>query len=125
MAVVTTRLIIVCTAAVRAQMNATLNQIDPSSTGDVMTAPLAAPSDPVTPVGFWTSWAMPDEHRGAILRAYGQQGWRPLVGSEGVVLGPGHAVPAWRSQRFWLLDGTVPYLDVLAALGLAPVEYPS
>lgn len=122
----TTRLLIVCTAAVQTQMNATLAQIDPTSTGDVMTVGLALPSDASTAVGYWTSWAMLDEHRVAILRAYGQQGWRPLRGSEGVVLGPVDAVPAWGTQRFWLFDGTtVPYSDVLAALGLMPVEYPS
>ena len=100
-------------------MNATLNSIDPESVGDVMTSGLALPGTPSVPVGFWTSWAMPDAHRNAIVRAYGQLGWRPLVGSEGQVLGAASAVPAWGLQRFWLFDGlTVSSERVLDALGL-------
>lgn len=120
MAVTTTRLLIVCAEAVRAQMNATLGAIDPSSAGDVMHAAVALPSAPGTVVGRWTSWALTDEQRGAILQAYAQQGWRPLKGSEGRVHQPGETIPAWGSQRFWLFDGvtwTSP-MDVLAALQL-------
>lgn len=124
MAVTTTRLIIVCTEAVRDQMNATLNSIDPESTGDVMTAGLALPADPYLVVGYWTSWAMPARHKSSILAAFNSAGWAPLRGSEGVVHHPGDTLPAWGTQRFWMFDGMTwtRVYDVTDALGLAPVR---
>lgn len=116
----TTRLIIVCSEAVRQQMNDTLNTIDPSSTGDVMVVPVALETDPTVAVGRWASWAMDDATHQAVLKAYAQQGWRPLQGSEGTVHQPGDVIPAWGTQRFWLFDGLTwerPH-DALAALGL-------
>ncbi len=118
---VTTRLLIVCTEAVRVQMNSTLSAIDPTSSGDVMVAALALPSSPDQTAGRWTSWAMTEEHRQAILRAYGQQGWRPLMGTEGQVLASGDTVPPWGSQRFWLFDGAWSSSAVLRSLGLVPL----
>lgn len=103
--VVTSRLIIVCTEAARTKMNGTLNAIDPTSTGDVMTAQVARTADPATTVGRWTSWGMPENHKQAIIAAFAGTGWSPLKGSEGKILALGAPVPAWGTQRFWLFDG--------------------
>ncbi len=118
MAEASTRLFIVCTEASRAQMNSTLNTIDPASTGDVMVVPLSLPTAPTVPVARWTLWAMPETHRQAILAAFTSTGWAPLKGSEGRVLQPTDPVPAWGSQRFWLLDGSWQPDAVLRSLGL-------
>lgn len=115
----TTALFVFCTNAVLVQMNATLGQIDPTNVGDIITTPVALRTDPATVVGRFTSWRMNDGERSAILRAYAQQGWRPLRGSEGTVHQPGDAIPAWGSQRFYMLDGTTFTKDAaLGALGL-------
>lgn len=99
-------------------MNSTLNKIDPASTGDVMVAQVALAGDPALTVGRWTSWAMPEEHRQAIVAAFAGGGWPPLKGSEGKVLPAGATVPAWGRQRFWLFDGVWSPEAVLASLGL-------
>lgn len=123
MPIAETRLIIVCTDAVKAQMNNMLNKIDPASSGDVLTAGLALPETPEVIVGWWTSWAMTNDQKGLVLQSYAQQGWQPLKGSERDVLQPGDVVPAWGTQRFWSFDGTtwVRVYDVLDRLGLVPV----
>lgn len=115
-----------CTEAVRGQMNATLAQIDPTSTGDVMLAEVALASAPYVTVGRWSSWAMTDDHRAKVLREYAQQGWRPLIGAEGRTILPADTVPPWGTQRFYLFDGVAwprPW-DALDRLGLVPRLWP-
>ena len=119
----TTRLIIVCTEATAAKMNATLNTIDSSSTGDVMVATLSLISAPEVVVGRWSSWAMSSTNKSDILRAFASQGWRPLQGSESKILELADPVPAWGTQRFWVWNGdTVPPRHVLDSLGLTPTQ---
>ena len=122
MAVAETRLIIVCVAAVRDQINATLNQIDPTSVGDIVRVGLRLTGTAGTiPDAYWTSWAMTNDSRAAILKAWAQQGWRPLRGSEGTVLTTTDGVAAFGTQRFWMFDGQVGYGNVLTALGLETI----
>lgn len=119
----TTRLIIVCTEATVAKMNATLNIIDPSSTGDVMVATLSLLATPEVVTGRWCSWAMSDTTKSDIMKAFGSQGWRPLTGSESKILEIADPVPAWGTQRFWTWNGlTVPPQHVLDRLGLTPTR---
>lgn len=119
----TVRLIIVCGEASTAKVNATLNTIDPSSTGDVMVATLSLPSTPSVVAGRWCSWAMSDTTKSDIVKAFGSQGWRPLTGSESKILEVADPVPAWGSQRFWSWNGdTVPPQHVLDSLGLVPTR---
>lgn len=119
----TVRLMIVCTEAVRAQVNGTVNSIDPSSTGDVMVASLSLPSTPTVVAGRWCSWAMSDVVKTDIVKAFAGQGWRPLLGSESRILELADPIPAWGTQRFWTWNGaTVPPRHVLDGLGLVPTR---
>lgn len=121
MAVVTTRLIIVCHEAVVAQMRDTLAKAAPGS-GATMQAGVALPSDPHTRIGSWTSWAMEDGTRKNIVAAFASTGWSPLKGSEGAIHVPSDVVPAWGSQRFWLFEADAyssPYAPLID-LGLVP-----
>lgn len=115
----TTGLYIVVADAAVAQMNLTLDKIDPTNVGDIVTTRVALRSAPAVPVGRYCHWRLTDGHRAAILRAYGQEGWRPLRGSEGTVHVPGDVIPAWGTQRFWLFDSSAwGSSGVLSALGL-------
>lgn len=118
-----TRLIIVCGEGSTAKVNATINALDPSSTGDVMVATLSLPSTPTVVAGRWCSWAMSDTTKSDIQKAFAAQGWRPLTGSESKILELADPVPAWGSQRFWSWNGdTVPPQHVLDRLGLVPTR---
>lgn len=118
-----TRLLIVCAEGSAAKVNATVNSIDPTSTGDVMVATLSLPLTPTVVAGRWCSWAMSDATRSGIVKAFAAQGWRPLTGSESRILELGDPVPAWGTQRFWSWNGvTVPPQHVLDSLGLVPTR---
>lgn len=120
MAIPDTRVIIVCTVASRDLVNATINNVDPTSTGDVMGAPLALPASPTTVVGYWASWAMESVTRQALMQAVRDAGWSPRPSNaERTLYVPGDNVPAWGSQRIWLFDGMLwAPDDVLTTLGL-------
>lgn len=117
--VATSHVLIVCTDAVRAQMEASLATVDPDSVGPVMTSPVAFTATPTVVVGWCTVWGMDADQRRRLLTAYGQQGWRPLLGTEGDIMTPGAVVPPWPAQRFWMFDADAwPVPSALASLGL-------
>ncbi len=120
MAIPTTRLLIVCTAAAKDMVNATVNGVDPGSVGDVVNVPLARASDRSTVVAYWCSWAMDDATRSALSVAIRDAAWSPkATAAERKVYVPGAVVPAWGTQRVWLFEGTYPPDGVLSVLGLA------
>lgn len=120
--VATTSLRIVCKAAFRDQMNASLATIDSGGATEVLRTPLYLATDTAetTPVAYFTVWAMDDSQRSAINQMFAQQGWRPLRGSEGTVLGPTDPVPAFSTdQRWWVWDSyTSTNEHALTSLGL-------
>ncbi len=116
----TTRLLIVCTAAVKDLVNAAVNDVDAGSVGDVLNVPLALSDLRSVVVGYWCSWAMDDVTRAALDTAISDAAWLPqATAAERKVYGPGAAVPAWGTQRVWLFEGTYPPQGVLDVLGLA------
>jgi hypothetical protein len=129
MTIPTTRLIIVCTAAARTLVNTTLDNVDPTSSGNVLVSGLTLPSSPATPiVGYWASWALDAATSTAVRNAVKNAGWSPKpTPAEQRVYEPGDTIPAWGSQRVWLFNGdtwTNPD-DVLTTLGIqrrAPID---
>ncbi len=125
--IATSSLLIVCKEGFVAQMNATLATIDSAGSPNVLSAELCQRTSPSGPVvARWTLWKMDDEQRSSITVAFGQDGWRPLRGSEGKALGPGDPVPAFSTnQRWWLWDGqTTSPSHALSSLGLTPLDVP-
>lgn len=121
MAIPTTSLLIVCTAAAQTLVNGTLNRLDPDSTGDVLVVPLQQRSSPGRIAAFWASWQMEGSTRSALNTAVRDATWspRPTVGERRIYV-PGDAVPSFGSQRMWLFDGpTYPFQAALDVLGLA------
>ncbi len=120
MSIPTTRLLIVCTAAAKDEVNAAVNDVDPGSVGDVVNVPLALAGLPTVVVGYWCSWAMDDATRSALSRAIRDAPWVPkATAAERKIYVPGAAVPAWGTQRVWLFEGDYPPQAVLDVLGLA------
>lgn len=127
----TNALLIVCKAEFRNQMNTSLATVDSSGSTEVLNVPLTLASSPEiygseTIVAYWTNWAMDDTQRSNMNQLFGQQGWRPLRGSEGVVLGPTDPVPSFSTnQRFWTWNGrTVLNSRPLLTLGLRTMTMP-
>src|SRR6478735_1212449 len=122
MAIPTTRVIIVCTAAAKDLVNTTINNVDPTSTGDVMVVGVTLPSSPISPiVGYWASWALEATTAQALRTAVNNAGWAPAPkAAEKKVYEPADTVPAWGSQRIWLFNGDTWDPDaVLTRLGLS------
>lgn len=122
MPVVTTRLLIVATAADRALVNNTLALMDPSAAGPVLVVGLRRAGDATNAVAaFWASWAMDEKTRQGIMRTVRDAGWKPVpTVSEVKVYSPGDVVPAFGTQRMWLFEGDVYEPDAaLRVLGLS------
>lgn len=121
--IATRNLLIVCKTAFVDQMNASLASIDSSGDTTVFEVALTQRGG-TTVVAYWTSWGMNEGQYTKILQVFGQQGWRPLRGSEGTVLGPTDPVPAFSTnQRFWVWNAdTTPSQHVLTSLGLATIS---
>lgn len=123
--VATRNLLIVCKAAFVGDMNAALATIDSGGDPEVLKVPLTTAGDATQAVvARWTSWGMNEGQYTKILQVFGQQGWRPLRGSEGTVLGPTDPVPAFSTdQRFWVWNAdTTPPQRPLTSLGLATIS---
>ena len=104
--VATSSLRIICKADFVATMNAALQPIDSSGDPQVLKTPLyLSASGQTTPVAYYTVWSMDDAQRTQLNAVFAQNGWMPLRGSEGKILGPTDSVPAFSTnQRWWLFD---------------------
>lgn len=124
--IATQSMLIVCKAEFRDAMNVSLATIDSAGSPNVLSSPLVVALPVLTglepTVAYWTSWAMDDAQGVQMRQMFAQQGWRPLSGTEGTILGPTDAVPAFLTkQRWWVWDAvTTPSARALTSLGLAP-----
>lgn len=135
----TSRLHIVCSTAARAVVNDTLRFVDPTSTGDPISAELALLSAPAGAiVGYGGTWAMDDTTSAEFRRAIRAAGWNPRpTASELTIWTSADTLPLWGLQRVYVMQGnhpwdpTIPvpggldYEEALARLGLAPRAVPS
>ena len=126
--VATTSLWIICKEAFVPQMNASLATIDSGGSTEVLSSGLCAVSAPAGPiVARWTGWNMDDDQRSRINQVFGQQGWRPLRGTEGTVLQASGAPANFTTsvERFFVFDGAIPSEQmptILFIMGITPQQ---
>ena len=111
------RRIIVVAADQQAAFNQGSQQVDTDGWQKEMSVPLRKAGDATnTVVAYWCSWEMTDATRQTLDAVLATE--QPTA-VEAHVYGVGETLPAFGTQRIWLIDGdTVSPEQVLADLGL-------
>lgn len=122
--IVTSRLIIVCPADQRDNVNLTLNSIAGTTGDDVMTSALCTPESPSSPiVGYWAGWGMDETTKGQVQSAIRGATWKPKLNAAELTVYTPPLSPLWGTQRVYLYDGSLwESAAILNALGLVPQQ---
>lgn len=114
----TVRRTMVCTAALRAQLNTAAKQVDTVGGQATFTVPLRAAGDVTdTVVAHWCSWSLDTQLLATLKTLAGVAG---LVAAETTERAPGFTATPATLPRLSLYDGAIWAPEqVLAALGLA------
>lgn len=123
----TSRLLILCTPASYQLVNDTLRNVDPTSTGDNVSAALALVATPKVKAAFVGSWALENETSQALRAAVRDAGWQPKITVEeatALTSLDGLSPSLTTGRRMWLFDATtVTFEDVLTHFGLRSWDY--